>query len=301
MTTDVKVSVIIPCFNRGDLLRRALESVAAQTMPDFEVIVGDDGSTEDLTKVVYAVGDARVRIARRQVNGGIGAGRNVAVAEARAPMLSFLDSDDEWLPGILEAQLAMLAAHPGASACTTGYELWYSSGRREVRHPVAFATLLDRIVRRPDLSAGSTMMIRAEALRSVGPWREDIRRYEDYEWFLRFALGGHDLVISDHVGARVHSNDAAGLDMDASRASIARILEIHAAALQARAPRLLRALRATFEQELAWAAWRNGARGQCGAHLVRAVVLDPVPRVLALGRAMTARAHWRTRRTPARR
>jgi glycosyltransferase involved in cell wall biosynthesis len=287
------VSVIIPCFNRGDLLQRALRSVLAQSCADIEVIVGDDGSTEDLRAVVAAFDDSRLRVVRREVNGGIGAGRNVAVHAARAPLLSFLDSDDEWLPNLLDVQRAAMDQDPEIDACTTSYEIHYVSGRREIRRPRPERDLLQRVVRRPDLSAGSTMMIRAASWRSVGPWREDIRRYEDYEWFLRFALAGQRLEIVDEVAAVIHSNDRAPLDVDQSARSIERILALHGDAIRARSPGAARALRATFQQELAWAHWRCRAWLPFVLHLSLAVALDPGPRLGALSRAAQARVAWR--------
>jgi glycosyltransferase involved in cell wall biosynthesis len=285
--------VIIPCFNRGDLLRRALRSVVAQSFTDFEVVVGDDGSTEDLEAVVGEFGDGRLRVVRREANGGIGAGRNVAVQAARAPLLSFLDSDDEWMPDLLEIQRSVMESDAMLDACTTSYEMHYVSGRREIRRPRPEADLLQRVVRRPDLSAGSTMMIRAASWRSIGPWREDIRRYEDYEWFLRFALADLRLEITHEVAAIIHSNDRAPLDVVQSARSIDRILDLHGDAIRARSPAAARALRATFQQELAWAHWRRRQWAPFALHLGRAIALDPGPRLSTLQRAARARLAWR--------
>lgn len=295
------MSVVIPCFNRSDLLRRAIESVLRQTVQDFELIVGDDGSTEDLQAVAASFGDSRIRVARRDINGGIGAGRNVAVAQAVAPLLSFLDSDDVWLPHLLETQLAVMLPSGGPAACTTGYLMRYASGREEVRVPVQSDDLLDRTVHRSDLSAGTTMMMKAEALRLVGPWREDLRRYEDYEWFLRFALAGLGLVVNPVVAAVVFSNDLAHLDVDAARASAQRILELHGAALRMRDSRLERGLRASLAQEVAWAGWRSRRPGVFLPNIARALALDPRHRIPVLIRAAGARAAWRRRGQPVRR
>jgi hypothetical protein len=174
----------------------------------------------------------------------------------------------------------------------------YASGREEIRHPRPHDDLIERVVRWPDLSAGSTRMVRTAAWWRVGPWREDIRRYEDYEWFLRFALGGLRLVISPVVGARVHSNDRSGLDLAQAEVSTARILELHGEELRRRSPRAERALRATFEQELAWAAWRSRRHRKFLLHLGRAIRVDPTTRSQVLVRAALARLRWRATHQP---
>ncbi len=104
------VSVIIPVYNRADLLRRALESVLWQTWPSIEAIVIDDGSTEDIAPSVAAAG-ARARLIR-QPNSGVTAARNRGMAEARGEFIAFLDSDDLWDADKVAAQVGILAARP---------------------------------------------------------------------------------------------------------------------------------------------------------------------------------------------
>lgn len=104
------VSVIIPVYNRADLLRRALESVIAQTWPAVEVIVVDDGSAEDIGSATSAFGP-KVRLVR-QANAGVTAARNRGLGEARGEYIAFLDSDDSWDTDKLATQLAVFAARP---------------------------------------------------------------------------------------------------------------------------------------------------------------------------------------------
>jgi glycosyltransferase involved in cell wall biosynthesis len=104
------VSVVIPVYNRGDLLRRALASVASQSWRPIEAIVVDDGSEEDISAVVAEFG----RVARmvRQANLGVTAARNRGLQEARGEFIAFLDSDDWWDPSKISAQVALLRARP---------------------------------------------------------------------------------------------------------------------------------------------------------------------------------------------
>ena len=102
-----KVSVVIPVYNRAHSVFPTLQSVQAQTMPDFECIVVDDGSNDgsELRALVERLNDTRFRYVRRE-NGGASAARNTGIDEARGDIVAFLDSDDRWLPEKLERDMA---------------------------------------------------------------------------------------------------------------------------------------------------------------------------------------------------
>ena len=106
----LSVSTVIPAFNRAHLIRRALESALPQQQPGDEVLVVDDGSTDDTARVVAAYGD-RLRYIRTE-NRGAGAARNRGIEEARGDLVAFLDSDDEWMPGKLDLARRWMAARP---------------------------------------------------------------------------------------------------------------------------------------------------------------------------------------------
>jgi len=109
-SNQIAVSVVIPMYNRRDLIGRAVDSVLAQTYRNFELIVVDDGSTDGAGDVVRQYKDSRVRLIT-QPNGGECAARNRGVAEIRTDWVAFLDSDDEWLPTFLERTVAALEAN----------------------------------------------------------------------------------------------------------------------------------------------------------------------------------------------
>ena len=106
------ISVILPTFNRAGLLPRSISSVLAQTFTDWELIVIDDGSTDNTAEVVAAWRKKSTQIRSvRQANQGVGAARNRGVAEARGAYIACLDSDDEYRPTHLETRLALLRRH----------------------------------------------------------------------------------------------------------------------------------------------------------------------------------------------
>src|ERR671910_2706788 len=108
-----KVSVVIPCYNQADFLGEAIESVLSQSYQAFEVIVVDDGSTDDTKEVAsaYALEDSRVRLVRQQ-NRGLAGARNRGLAESRGEYVVFLDSDDRLLGEALEVGVRELESHP---------------------------------------------------------------------------------------------------------------------------------------------------------------------------------------------
>jgi glycosyltransferase involved in cell wall biosynthesis len=117
----MKVSVIVPVFNKRHYILRCLDSIARQTFRDWEAIVVDDGSTDGGGDVAASYPDGRFRLIR-QVNAGPGAARNRALAEAGGEYVAFLDADDLWLPEYLETMVAALdRAGSSVAACTCGY------------------------------------------------------------------------------------------------------------------------------------------------------------------------------------
>lgn len=122
-----KVSVVIPTYNRGYIVREAIESVLAQTFGDFEVIVVDDGSADDTAEKIAAIRDSRVRYIR-QSNAGVSAARNRGVAEARGEIISFLDSDDLWKPEKLTHEVRFLEEHPEVPAVFGDIEVRFRDG-----------------------------------------------------------------------------------------------------------------------------------------------------------------------------
>lgn len=114
------ISIIIPLYNKEASIATALRGVLAQTYPNFEVVVVDDGSTDGGAAVVEQFDDPRIRLIRQE-NGGVSAARNRGIAEARGEHVAFLDADDEWMPEFLEEIAALIAEYPECRARATNY------------------------------------------------------------------------------------------------------------------------------------------------------------------------------------
>lgn len=131
MTSNPKLSVVIPLFNKRDYIRRAVDSVLNQSHCNFELIVIDDGSTDDSLEMLFSVKDKRLRI-ESQENAGEGAARNRGVELATTRWVAFLDADDAWKPGFLSAISDMTKRFPSAALCATGYNIKTPASRELV-------------------------------------------------------------------------------------------------------------------------------------------------------------------------
>lgn len=183
------VSVVIPAFNRAHLLPRTLGSVLAQTFADFEVLVVDDGSTDGTAAVAASSGDPRVRPVRQPRNAGVAAARNRGIRESRGGLIAFLDSDDEWMPEKLGAQVALFRRHsPRLGLTFTGVETVHEDGSTSVQRPRdrgdVYRTLLwNNAIH----GGGSNVMIRRDVVATVGFFHEDLPAIEDYDYWIRVA------------------------------------------------------------------------------------------------------------------
>jgi len=129
------VSVVLPTFNRADTVGRAIRSVLDQTFTDLELIVVDDGSTDDTVAVLARFADPRLRVLRSTVNRGVSAARNKGIEEARGRFIAFEDSDDSWRPQKLQRQIDCLAsAGEGVAVVGCGWQL-HEARRTETTRP----------------------------------------------------------------------------------------------------------------------------------------------------------------------
>jgi glycosyltransferase involved in cell wall biosynthesis len=192
------VSVVMPLYNKAPYVLRALESVAAQTMTDLEVIVVDDGSTDGGADLVAGTPDPRFRLVR-QSNAGPGAARNRGLREARAPYVAFLDGDDRWLPPFLEQNLALLERHPSAAAVSCGWyehpsgaipaKWWNACGIEEGLIALSPEMSAERVVAMIAYMNPSTVLARSDSIRRWGGFYEEGCRYaEDATLWLKMFL-----------------------------------------------------------------------------------------------------------------
>lgn len=199
------VSVVIPVFNRAHIVRDAIASVLSQTHQDFELLVVDDGSTDDTFRVVKGFSDSRIRCFRHGQNRGISAARNYGLREARGSLVSFLDSDDVWKPTKLQTDCEFLCRHPEAGGVFTDLEKkdgdkcldsfmrrtpYFSRmlAARGYVHEIVFSKreIYLCLLREVPIKTGA-LTLRIECCRKIGFFNELLHSGEDWEYLLRLS------------------------------------------------------------------------------------------------------------------
>ena len=191
------VSVVVPAYNAARYLAEALDSALQQDYDAKEIIVVDDGSTDETPEIVKRYSGRVVSV--RQENRGSAAARNVGVAHARGDYLAFLDSDDLWLQGKLRAQVGYLDRHSNVGLVYSSWDVWHpgSSGQFELpqlddplQHEEdaldhAFSGWIYNDLLLDCFIQTSTVMMRRSVAGQVGEFQTRFRRGQDYDYWLR--------------------------------------------------------------------------------------------------------------------
>lgn len=186
------VSVIIPAYNQGYFLAEAIDSVLAQTYTEFEIIIVDDGSTDNTAQVAQSYADRRVRYVYQE-NGGLSSARNAGIRCAQGAYISYLDSDDRFLPQKLEILVDFLKHHP---------EIGFVAGQAVPidEHGNHIGKIFDtpipsdprQLLLGNPLHVGS-ILVRQQWQKQAGFFDETLRSYEDWDMWLRLARAGCQL------------------------------------------------------------------------------------------------------------
>jgi glycosyltransferase involved in cell wall biosynthesis len=198
MPAKPTVSVIIPTYNRAELISKTIENVFEQTYTDFEMIVVDDGSSDNTVERLSAWGD-KIRLIR-QSNAGPSAARNHGVQEARGEIIAFQDSDDTWMPTKLERQVNLLQrAGSNVPCCLCAAEMHFGTIRVISSFELAWLrpsleqglwTNVAEVLSTTSVLFNQCSAIRTAAFKSIGGFNEAYRCMEDYDLSLRLALQG---------------------------------------------------------------------------------------------------------------
>jgi glycosyltransferase involved in cell wall biosynthesis len=280
-----KVSVLISTFNRTDYLRMALDSALAQDYPDFEIVILDDGSTDNTADVISEYSDPRIHY-HWQPNQGVARTYNRLMELGEGEYFHHLDNDDILMPGALTTMAALLDANPSAGIAYGEAPVIDSIGRiyshRRVPKNLAAKGLVPSVVAFKELLSGchittSTVMMRRSVLYRVAPFQPEAVPGEDWDFWLRIAAE-FDVVCTPQSIAyyRIHSNSITGAY------NVEKVLASHEFALGKifadpafKHNHLKGYAYACLERTLALVAARGRRRFDVGNHLVRALLRRP--------------------------
>lgn len=270
------VSVVLPTLNRSALLPRSIGSVLNQTHRDLELIVVDDGSSEDLKPLVESFHDNRLRYLRRDKSGGPAAARNSGVAAARGAFIAFQDSDDEWLLDKLQVQIAALQADSGRHGGVISGLLRF--GQRGMQayldSPSGKPRTLDEAMAIRNATRyvhTQCWLIRRDVLAEAGPFDEALRLWDDWELLIRIARLKPVLLLPRPLTISYRSADSVTIVNPKWADCLRHIITKHEQALISQ-PDLLAGLWYAYARHLCLLrSWRAAV-----ASVLRAIRLHPV-------------------------
>ncbi len=281
--TRPKVSVFIPTYNYGHFLGEAMQSVLDQTFQDWELIIVDDGSTDNTAEVVASFKDPRIRYVYQQ-NRGNPAARNTALKLARGEYIACLDADDVWFPEKLEKQVAQLdGLPPTVGLVYSDLYLFNDEDGTIIRRflqgrcPPRGRVLTQLLPEESAFIHDTVALIRREVFDRVGFYDEGLLRYQDWEMWVRIANAYDVEALDEPLGrSRRHSNNAIkGLEEMRRYGHAAKWKVMTSYPLSRQERRALRYNLAYDEYTYGIDLLRLGRRGEAWKAFLRAVQLRP--------------------------
>lgn len=267
-----RVSAIIPTYNYAQFVCEAVESALAQTWPNMEVIVVDDGSTDDTRERLQRY-TGRIKYLY-QNNRGLSAARNTGIREASGEYVAFLDSDDIWLPDKIEAQMQLVL--------TNGFEAVVCHPRLPTGRALTFDECFT-----VSPGFGSTALVRKTLFEEVGGFDESLRSVEDRDMMLRLTRGGRRIGVVGGAQVRIRQH-AISMSRKAERMeqSFRAVLDKAFSWPEARSPLLRHRAMAFFYRDGAHAYLDEGRPGIALDRILRSFLAWPLPLGRPTGRPL---------------
>ena len=212
MTDSPKVTVVITTYNRAGLLTRAVESVLAQTFTDFEIIIVDDCSSDNIQEVIASLDDPRIRSFRHERNRGLSAARNTAIFNARGEYVALLDDDDEWLPVNLELRVRRLDRAPSTVGLVYGWRDVDDDTTGEVRPHTRYTLegdLFEYLLALNYVAGSPDLMVRLSAAQEIGGFDESLQASVELLFLTQIAQRFHIAVVPQVI-SRQHAEHGHG-------------------------------------------------------------------------------------------
>lgn len=275
------VSVVIPAYNADWCVGKAIDSVLAQGFRDFEVIVVNDGSTDDTATVLSAYGDA-IRVVH-QANGGLSNARNTGIRESRGELIAFLDADDWWLPGKLEKQMTLMESCPEVGFTSTTARVEDPDGRlvniwacAQWQGPF----LVHLFGSNADVAgSGSAVIAKRSLFKQVGGFDESLRSLEDIDMWMRLAAVAAYTCIEEPLAVILKHTSSMSRNLEVMRDAAIRVMEKNRHLLPAsHQGAYWRACMAGIHGDYAKWRYRAGQRSAALMEIARLFGLAPIAR-----------------------
>jgi len=277
----VTVSIVIPAYNAAWCVARAVDSVLAQCFRDYELIVVNDGSSDNTAEVLSAYGD-KLRVVDKP-NGGLSSARNAGIKAARGRYVAFLDADDRWLPEKLNKQVALMTARPELTFCSTAALLEDPDGMPlgEWRCGNSSISALESIfsANAHVAGSGSAVMVRMDALGKVGVFDEHLRSLEDIDMWMRLSAIGDYACIEEHLTIILKRPGSMSGDLDVMRDAAITVMRRNRKLLphQKRGSYWRHAYAGMLSDYAKWE-WRSGRRAQAVRDVFTGFMIAPLSR-----------------------
>jgi glycosyltransferase involved in cell wall biosynthesis len=275
------VTVVTPAYNVAWCIRRAIDSVLAQDYRARELIVVNDGSTDDTAQVLASYGSAVTVL--HQENRGMSAARNAAIRAAAGAYIAFLDADDWWMPEKLSQQVALMQSRPDIGFCSTAARVEDPQGRllNHWRCRAHRPEILETLFAENAAIAGgcSAVLVRRGLLEQTGLFDESLRGFEDPDLWIRLAATSGYACIDDELAVILRRERSVSDNLDAMRDAAQRSLRKNRDLLPPHLRgRFWRNCLAGMYTDYAKRAYRDGRRRLAYADTLRALALAPLDR-----------------------
>lgn len=198
------VSIILPTYNRDWIISRAIESVLSQSYTNYELIIIDDGSTDNTLEVIEPYGN-KVKYFYVE-NSGVAAARNKGISLSEGEFIAFIDSDDIWEVDKLEKQVLLFDNNPSYDLCYCGVNYYHNNAleRDTLSHYglIKNGFVFSKLLKKPSI-ATSSVVIRAKILKNIGTFNENFKLFEDRDLWLRIALN-HRIYFLPNILVKMH-------------------------------------------------------------------------------------------------
>ncbi len=225
------VSVVIPTYNRGDTIKKSIDSVLAQIYKNLEVIVVDDGSTDNTQDVVESYVDPKVRYVKLPKNRGANVARNTGIKRAKGEFIAFLDSDDRWEPEKISKQMEVYEnSSDDIKVVYCGEDMQSDKGNRFYM-PEKWVNPKEGDVFRPLLRGNFvgtvSLLVKKECFEEVGYFDEELPRAQDWDMALRLAKEFKFKLVDEPLVTVYYSQDSISSDYEALANALEKLFDKH--------------------------------------------------------------------------